>query len=59
MEGSVYKIYERVKMFIGGKEREVMACRVFYSRHAAEMCLSYLQDRRVDVKLVIEQDGGM
>lgn len=56
MDGSVYKIYERVEMFIAGKKREVMACRVFYSRRAAEMCLSYLQDRRVDVKLVIEQE---
>ena len=56
MDGSVYKIYERVKMFIAGQEREVMACRVFYSRHAVEMCLSYLQDRHVDAKLVIEQE---
>lgn len=56
MESSVYKIYERVTMFFGGREREVMACRVFYTRHAAEMCLSYLQDRHVDAKLVIEQE---
>ena len=53
---TIYKVSEQVKMFVGGREREIEVCRVFYSRHAAEMRLMWLNDHRVPVRLIIEKE---
>ncbi len=52
---TVYKVSETVKMFVGDREREIEVCRVFYSRHAAEMRLMWLNDHRVPARLIIEK----
>lgn len=53
---TVYKVSETVKMFVGGREREIDVIRVFYSRHPAEMRLMWLNDHRVPARLIIEKE---
>lgn len=53
---TVYKVYEVVKMFIAGREREIKACGVYHTRFDAEMHLQWLDAHGKVGCLVIEKE---